>query len=60
MHREGGVVGDGGVDAGLEGAGDAEELGCVFGVVGDVAQDRGLTVSTITVGAARESGRPHR
>ena len=60
MARDGDVAGEGEALAVLEHAMDAEKVGVRVDVVEDVVEDRDLTVSTITVGAARESGRPHR
>ena len=60
MDRDGVTVDEGDALAVLEDAEDAEKLDCGPDVVGDVAEDRDLTVATIRVGAARESGRPLR
>ena len=60
MTRDGDVAEEGEAPAVLEHAMDAEKVGGRADIVGDVVEDRDLTVSTITVGAARESGRPHR
>ena len=59
MTRDGDVVEEGEALAVLEHAKDAEKVGGTVDVVGDVVEDRDLTVATITVGAERWCDRPH-